>query len=145
MLRAAFCAREEDRAPWVPKRGRGSALEHAPSYQSLAACDTQVHSLLAPTTAPAFPSFLWHFDNARSFDARLMTRVPLLVPLNVHVMEWHMQACVCTRAPLHAPLHAPLQALSGGDMHTCARIHAHAHTDVCDASVPAPPGDRRTG
>ena len=71
-----------------------------------------VHSLVAPTTASAFPSFLWRFENARSFDARLTTRAPLLVPLNLRVMEWHMMLCAMSQLPLRAAIATRAERMS---------------------------------
>ena len=71
-----------------------------------------VHSLLAPTTASAFPAFLWRFENARSFDARLTTRAPLLVPLNIRVMEWHMMMCAMSLQPFRAAIVARAERMS---------------------------------
>ena len=71
-----------------------------------------VHSLLAPTTASAFPAFLWRFENARSFDARLATRAPLLVPLNLRVMEWHMMTCAMSLQPLRVAIAARAERMS---------------------------------
>ena len=97
-----------------------------------------MHSLLAPTTAPAFPAFLWRYENARGFDAQLTTRAPLMVPLNVRVMEWHMQVRVHVHP--HTPLRHPSRGAplrhrscatnaSGGDM--ICTMHACLHVRRC--------------
>ena len=68
-----------------------------------------VHGLVKGATASAFPAFLWRFEHARAFGPALTTALPLMVPLNMYVMEWHAQSCAMAASVPPSP--APARPL----------------------------------